>query len=29
MDQVSFRFDAEKGNSLTLVKQCDRRNGKR
>jgi hypothetical protein len=29
MDQVDFQFDAEEGNTLTLVKHCHRDNGKR
>jgi serine/threonine-protein kinase RsbW len=28
MDQVDFQFDAEEGNTLTLVKHCERSNGK-
>jgi serine/threonine-protein kinase RsbW len=27
MDRVDFAFDPDQGNTLTLVKHCDRRNG--
>jgi serine/threonine-protein kinase RsbW len=29
MDQVEFQFHADEGNTLTLVKHCERGNGKR